>query len=107
MGGKPTKPTYDYANLLLQARAKKYGVGIGKVYMVGDNPASDIAGTSLVFLRSRLTDATGANAYGWDSILVRTGVFQGPDNCSPPATVVKDHVLDAVMWALKDSGELA
>ena len=33
--------------------------------MIGDNPSSDIAGA--------------INA-GWKSILVKTGVFQGPEN---------------------------
>lgn len=33
--------------------------------MIGDNPASDIR---------------GANEKGWESILVRSGVFRGEDN---------------------------
>ena len=51
--------------------------------MVGDNPASDIA---------------GANNFGWQSILVRTGVFKGfePDEAIHVPTVVKEDVL--VSW---------
>lgn len=51
-------------------------------YMVGDNPASDIA---------------GARNFGWESILVRTGVFRGEDNDSNhPATYVAKDVLVSV-----------
>ena len=57
--------------------------------MVGDNPASDIL---------------GAQRAGWESILVRTGVFVGK-NCDPPATKVADDVLEGVVWALRESGE--
>ena len=38
---------------------------IGNIYMIGDNPKSDIR---------------GANNAGWKSILVRTGVFKGETN---------------------------
>jgi len=38
---------------------------VGNIYMIGDNPASDIR---------------GANAIGWPSFLVRTGVFRDADN---------------------------
>ncbi|GAA5825149.1 hypothetical protein JCM10212_006274, partial [Sporobolomyces blumeae] len=51
----------------------------GRVYMVGDNPRSDIA---------------GANAFGWESILVQTGVFRGskPEDSEHVPTVVKKDV---------------
>ena len=45
---------------MLRARAKRQRIKITNFYMIGDNPKSDIA---------------GANAKGWTSILVRTGVF--------------------------------
>lgn len=35
---------------------------VGEIFMIGDNPASDIR---------------GANAKGWVSILVKSGVFSG------------------------------
>ncbi len=64
------------------------GVGAGgalEVYMVGDNPASDIQ---------------GANQHGWTSILVRTGVFRGSDeegmSGEIPAKKVVGDVFDAV-----------
>ena len=99
VGGKPSKETYTYtASLLYSAIAaareghsdidlhgKSKATFEGSVYMVGDNPASDIA---------------GANAFGWESILVRTGVFRGKDETEAAhrPTVIKRNVL--VRWAL-------
>lgn len=92
-GGKPTKPTYDYASNLLYSAIKATKQGHdevdlhakgsptfeGRVYMVGDNPESDIA---------------GANGFGWESILVRTGVFRGKVEDSPhQPTIVVNNVL--------------
>lgn len=83
--GKPFKVAYDYAHhMLIDWREKllanktkdltiEKDIVFGqppksspftKVYMVGDNPASDIA---------------GGNNYGWETILVRTGVFRDDD----------------------------
>ncbi|ODV95848.1 hypothetical protein PACTADRAFT_2155 [Pachysolen tannophilus NRRL Y-2460] len=86
--GKPEKVTYDYAhhalidwrkNILqedqnhhnndLEQVVPELGKPpvnspLKKVFMVGDNPESDIIGT---------------NNYGWESILVRTGVFKDQD----------------------------
>jgi ribonucleotide monophosphatase NagD (HAD superfamily) len=58
------------------------------LYMVGDNPASDIV---------------GGNAYGWNTCLVRTGVFQGGDNdeVNPASFGVFANVLEAVKTAIK------
>jgi ribonucleotide monophosphatase NagD (HAD superfamily) len=58
--------------------------------MVGDNPKSDVA---------------GANSMGrpWQSVLVRTGVFQGENDREHPADVVVDDVAEAVSFALKCS----
>jgi len=52
---------------------------------VGDNPESDIA---------------GANAHGWNSILLRTGVYQGGTPTHAP-TVISDDVEQGVMWAIE------
>lgn len=55
---------------------------------VGDNPYADIA---------------GANGYGWNSVLVKTGVYmpKGFENHHVhPATAVVDHVEDAVRWII-------
>lgn len=99
--GKPHRFTYDYANrVLLEWTQKTHTASNGngaadkmtafdKVFMVGDNPASDI---------------TGANAYGWDSLLVRTGVFHDEDLPGLPKearpTHIFDHVGDAVQHGI-------
>ncbi|KAL2192877.1 HAD-like domain-containing protein [Corynascus similis CBS 632.67] len=66
--GKPELATYKYADEVIaswmdtlhgEERVPQ------NIYMIGDNPASDIV---------------GGNMYGWNTCLVRTGVFQGGDN---------------------------
>ncbi|KAI9591571.1 HAD-like domain-containing protein [Syncephalis fuscata] len=87
--GKPETVTYRYAEQLLRQQLPMQDLSIKPlhVYAIGDNPASDIA---------------GARKYGWNSILVRTGVFQGQDNdVNHPATHVAAHVDDAVQWAFE------
>ncbi|KAF5385856.1 hypothetical protein D9615_002350 [Tricholomella constricta] len=86
--GKPTAATYKFAATVLTDHVKEiYGSGeLPHVYMVGDNPESDIA---------------GANAADWSSILVRTGVFdpqQGPPSHKP--TYLANDVEAAVKWAI-------
>jgi len=86
---KPTLATHRFAERVLTERTEElYGAHckIPKVYMIGDNPESDIA---------------GANAAKWSSVLVRTGVFdpqQGPPSHLPCQEV--NHVEDAVRWAI-------
>ncbi|EJU04030.1 HAD hydrolase [Dacryopinax primogenitus] len=86
--GKPTRATYEFAEGFLMDQA---GIEVGeempRVYMVGDNPESDIA---------------GANAHGWESILVNTGVYNSADD-GPPVhwpTRMLDNVEQAVEWAI-------
>ncbi|KAK4238764.1 HAD-like domain-containing protein [Achaetomium macrosporum] len=66
--GKPELATYKYADEVLASWMETLH-GEERVpqniYMVGDNPASDIV---------------GGNMYGWNTCLVRTGVFQGGEN---------------------------
>ena len=48
------------------------------------------------------TDIAGANAVGWPSILVETGVYNPEDG--PPAhrpTTIKSDVESAVRWAME------
>ena len=79
--GKPFHRTYEFAEEHLRAKASKSRVKISKFYMIGDNPETDIA---------------GANAKGWVSILVKTGVFDvnesvnGNDKEHPAAHVVEN-----------------
>ena len=89
--GKPFKVQYDFATELLEK--ENYSLkrnGITRFYGVGDNPKSDIRGAN----------NAGEN---WTSILVRTGVFTGPDNDTvDPADVVVGDILDAVHFIIAD-----
>ncbi|KAF8629173.1 hypothetical protein AX17_005758 [Amanita inopinata Kibby_2008] len=87
--GKPTKATYQFAEQTMKnLLEERYGPGerAPRLYMIGDNPASDIA---------------GASAVGWESILVRTGVYnaqEGPPSCAP--SYEAEDVEEAVKWAI-------
>ncbi|KAF9909677.1 hypothetical protein BX616_011083 [Lobosporangium transversale] len=90
--GKPMPSTYQYAESVLNQLTLVH-MSTGKpyprtIYAIGDNPYADIA---------------GANGYGWQSVLVRTGVFrpEGEENHHiHPATAVVDDVEDAVRWII-------
>jgi HAD superfamily hydrolase (TIGR01456 family) len=119
--GKPYKIQYDYAHHVLidwrnklQNGSKLHGTEIAsqlqyrdqilppigqspenspfdKIYMVGDNPESDII---------------GANKNGWESVLLRTGVYKDADwdNIAGKPTVgVFDDVLQSVHHCLKEN----
>ncbi|KAJ3761825.1 HAD-like domain-containing protein [Lentinula raphanica] len=94
--GKPTQSTYDYARRVLHDLLdRSYGPGSGthpRMYMIGDNPESDIA---------------GANAAGWSSVLVHTGVYDpttGPPRHVP--THEAEDVEEAVVWAIEREREM-
>ncbi|EAR83203.1 HAD-family sub IIA hydrolase, TIGR01456, CECR5 containing protein, putative (macronuclear) [Tetrahymena thermophila SB210] len=89
MMGKPERESFEYSRGVLR---KQIIESIGKIersedlisnyYMIGDDPYSDIL---------------GANNYGWKSILVKTGVFQGKENDSMyPAKYVVDDFYEAI-----------
>lgn len=83
--GKPTELTYRFSEAVLRRHAGDDSSL--KIHMIGDNPESDIA---------------GANAAGWKSILVHTGVYnprQGPPKHKP--THEAEDVEEAVLWALE------
>ncbi|KDR75303.1 hypothetical protein GALMADRAFT_249318 [Galerina marginata CBS 339.88] len=90
--GKPTEATYEFAEDMLRARIKELypentSSILRPVYMIADNPESDIA---------------GAEAVGWPSILVKTGVYdpsQGPPSHLP--TYLAEDVEEAVNWAIQ------
>lgn len=90
---KPSLLTFRYAeqhcqNLLEEYNkksSKKYE--ISNFYMIGDNPSSDIQ---------------GANNAGWNSILVRTGLFKNGENSEIfPAKYVVQNVSEAVNLIFK------
>lgn len=86
--GKPTEATYRYAKSILENQIRLLYNHSTKptMYMVGDNPESDIA---------------GANGAGWPSVLVRTGVYD-PIHGSPThkPTHEAEDVEEAVRWAI-------
>lgn len=111
--GKPEKVCYDYAHHILidwrkvilgekeagnvclpQLNDPPIVSPFKKVYMVGDNPESDIM---------------GGNNYKWGTILVRTGVYQEGDfeshpEASRPSLGIFPNVKEGVMAALKLNG---
>lgn len=96
--GKPTQGTFEFAeNRLTQHRTVLQGGDAGKmrsVYMVGDNPESDIRGAN------EYKSPIGSK---WDSILVRSGVYRGGKPAYEPKVVVQD-VWDAVRYGLQKEG---
>ena len=67
-----------------------------RIYMIGDNPMSDIQGANLYNLRTTVP---------WFPILTSTGIYHGSGNLltnKKPTHMAKD-VLTAVDWALDDS----
>lgn len=89
--GKPELATYKYADEVLTSWMEEIhnDERLPKnIYMIGDNPASDII---------------GGNMYGWNTCLVRTGVYQGEgnDENNPASFGVFKNVLEAVQTACK------
>ncbi|KAF1838485.1 HAD-superfamily hydrolase [Decorospora gaudefroyi] len=96
--GKPHQPTYEFAERRLilhrQFLLDRHDSSLGhlkRVYMVGDNPASDIAGGN-----------NYKSQYGtdWSSILVQTGVYMKGTKPSPQPRKIVGDVWDAVAWAI-------
>ncbi|KAH6665482.1 HAD-like domain-containing protein [Halenospora varia] len=103
--GKPHPATYKYAERVLNkhrtqmlggsGEVKKKVIRLERVFMVGDNPESDIRGAN---------EYNSTHGTEWTSVLVKTGVFR--DGTKPAYTpkVIVDDVLEAVTWALKAEG---
>ncbi|KAF7131400.1 hypothetical protein CNMCM5793_004571 [Aspergillus hiratsukae] len=97
--GKPYQGTYEFAERqLLRNRTRIFGTDTAKplrnVYMVGDNPESDIRGAN---------SYRSGHGSKWHSILVRTGVYRGGEPAWTPQVIV-DDVQKAVEWGIKSSG---
>jgi HAD superfamily hydrolase (TIGR01456 family) len=113
--GKPYEETYRFAERVLGAHRhevlRQMSAGgsakqashvpappLRNVYMVGDNPESDIAGAN---------DFKSEAGTEWTSVLVRTGVWT-PDRGGPDLLkgrlkpkVIVDDVRQAVKWAME------
>ncbi|KAF8859923.1 HAD-superfamily hydrolase [Acephala macrosclerotiorum] len=103
--GKPYPQTYRYAENVLNtyrmqllggtgARQKHVG-RLQRVFMVGDNPESDIRGAN---------EYESAHGTKWTSCLVKTGVFREGTKPAYAPKVIVDDVLAAVKWALRSEG---
>jgi HAD superfamily hydrolase (TIGR01456 family) len=87
--GKPYQPTYEFAEKRLISHRHditgKNNAQLGplkRVYMVGDNPASDIAGGN---------NYKSPHGTDWASILVQTGVFvEGTTPAHQPRKIVME-----------------
>lgn len=104
--GKPFPPTYTHAWATLDGHRRRLGLPELKVvYMIGDNPQSDIKGALL--WNRRLKRHKSAGPY-WKSCLVRTGVWKEDvrplENVKPQPTHAVDDVRAAVQRALDEQG---
>jgi len=98
--GKPYQPTYEFAEKRLRSHRQHLlqpppdALGpLKRVYMVGDNPASDIAGGN-----------SYKSPYGtdWASILVQTGVYTADTKPAHEPRMIVEDVWDAVAWATRE-----
>lgn len=92
--GKPYQATYEFAEKrLMSHRRHLYSnlpgrlAPLRRVYMVGDNPASDIAGGN---------DYRSPHGTDWASILVQTGVYVKGTTPTPQPSQIVGDVWDAV-----------
>lgn len=98
IAGKPYQTTYEFAeHQLHRNRVRALGTTptqpLRNVYMIGDNPASDICGAN---------SFRSIHGSKWHSILVRTGVYSGGEPQWTPSTIA-DDVQKAVEWGMKQS----
>jgi len=100
--GKPYRDTYLFAEKqLMRHRDSLFGedqpVKLKRVYMVGDNPESDIQGAN---------SFESPHGIEWLSLLTRTGVYKDQHGRRPThePTAIVDDVRAAVQWALKHNG---
>ncbi|KAF5133119.1 putative CDP-alcohol phosphatidyltransferase class-I family protein C22A12.08c [Metarhizium anisopliae] len=107
--GKPSQFTYDYAHTRLlqyystmkggrEAGGRKDATPLRRVYMIGDNPESDIRGAN---------EYCPEDGTEWVSILVRTGVWTETETEREPRYkpgAIVDDVVDGIVWALRNEG---
>ncbi|KAI9689128.1 MAG: Haloacid dehalogenase-like hydrolase domain-containing 5 [Bathelium mastoideum] len=104
--GKPSRGTYEFAEgRLMQHREDILSKGhegkgealppLRTVYMVGDNPESDIRGGN---------EFESPRGTKWESVLVKTGVYEGEEEPVWKPKAIRGGVWDAVEWGLERSG---
>ncbi|KAJ4422467.1 hypothetical protein N0V82_002917 [Gnomoniopsis sp. IMI 355080] len=95
--GKPTETTYVYAENAIENHRRKLGneahiPDLRTIYMVGDNPMSDICGANMANETSYVT---------WRSVLVETGVYNAGTVPGYQPTAIKRDVWEAVHWIIQ------
>lgn len=96
--GKPTETSYLYAENAIEKHRRKLSPDahipdLRTVYMVGDNPNSDICGAKLANKTSYLT---------WRSVLVESGVYKAGTVPEHQPTAIKADVWEAVDWIMQE-----
>ncbi|KAG2767178.1 hypothetical protein JG687_00011011 [Phytophthora cactorum] len=88
--GKPQRTSFEFAETLIDAQHKD----VERIYMVGDNPKTDIRGAN---------EAGGR----WKSVLTLTGMHNGPENHEEhPAYEVVDNVAQALAFIKEDFAQM-
>mmetsp|Transcript_1465 Transcript_1465/g.2084 ORF Transcript_1465/g.2084 Transcript_1465/m.2084 type:complete len:414 (+) Transcript_1465:356-1597(+) len=120
--GKPTLAQFRHARGVLLSEAERLGCEISKVYMIGDNPRTDIHGAQKMHRHiydnhmCHLSKAENKTTNGkdnlqkrqpesWSGILVRTGVYTDGDDTFG-AEKVFDDVLQCVEFVRKRHGHM-
>lgn len=99
--GKPHRETYEFAEKRLVEHRRDLFAGrtgladLKRVYMVGDNPESDIRGGN------NYDSPVGTK---WETLLVKTGVYNDGEVPSVPPTEIVEDVWDAVQYAVQREG---
>lgn len=104
--GKPTKTTYQYAENVLNSYRHKLLSGtsplgeepvaqLKRVFMVGDNPASDVLGAN---------NFESPGGTEWHSLLVKTGVWRDVREPKYKPKAIVEDVREAVKYGLKRQG---
>ncbi|ETL27367.1 TIGR01456 family HAD hydrolase [Phytophthora nicotianae] len=88
--GKPQRTSFEFAETLIDAQHED----VERIYMVGDNPKTDIRGAN---------EAGGR----WKSVLTLTGMHVGPENHEEhPAYEVVDDVAQALAFIKEDFAKM-
>eukprot|EP00644_Phytophthora_capsici_P012314 jgi/Phyca11/570744/estExt2_Genewise1.C_PHYCAscaffold_380320 len=88
--GKPQRTSFEFAESLIDAQHQD----VERIYMVGDNPKTDIHGAN---------EAGGR----WKSVLTLTGMHNGPENHEEhPAYEVVDDVAQALAFIKQDFAKM-
>ncbi|RDW61457.1 hypothetical protein BP5796_11349 [Coleophoma crateriformis] len=102
--GKPHYETFKYGERVLNKhRAQLLGLGdqeeaiepLKRVFMIGDNPESDIRGAN------QFNSPRGTK---WTSVLIKTGVYRAGTVPAYTPKVIVDDVFAAVKWSLEQEG---